>query len=93
MFSRKKPEIPCSFACLFQQGNVNYLLEPGSPSGIIRLSDSLYRPAPMKANEPPGNIGGLDMKTKTIRRLALAIFALSLTAAIFTGCGKNNQKK
>ena len=31
------------------------------------------------------------MKTKTIRRLALAILALSLTAAIFTGCGKSEE--
>ena len=31
------------------------------------------------------------MKMKTIRRLALAILALSLTAAVFTGCGKSEE--
>ena len=31
------------------------------------------------------------MKTKTIRRLALAMIALSLTAAAFTGCGRSEE--
>lgn len=31
------------------------------------------------------------MKTKTIRRLAPAMIALSLTAAVFTGCGKSED--
>lgn len=33
----------------------------------------------------------MKMKTKTIRRLALAMIALSLAAAVFTGCGKSEE--
>ena len=33
----------------------------------------------------------MKMKTKTIRRLALVMIALSLAAAVFTGCGKSEE--